>query len=91
MNDPHFVQIEDGFGELFEDDGCFTVVETVSQTETTSVLFFVILTLALVAVGAAVVFFYRRRLKKDMNKEIKMQVSTAVDHYFALSEASNVK
>jgi hypothetical protein len=55
------------------------------------VLFFVILTLALVAVGATVVCFYRRRLKKDMNKEIKMQVSTAVDHYFALSEASNVK
>lgn len=27
MNDPHFVQIEDGFGELFEDDGCFILLQ----------------------------------------------------------------
>jgi hypothetical protein len=36
--------------------------------------------------GAVVVYCYRQKLKRDMNKEIKMQVSTAVEHYYALAE-----
>lgn len=76
-----------------DDQGCFTVIDTTTITSTaTGVLFWVLLILTLVGVGAAVVYFYRRRLKRDMNKEIKMQVSTAVEHYFALTDTtSNVR
>lgn len=49
-------------------------------------LFYVLLVVILVAIGAGVVYFYRKKLKRDMNKEIKMQVSTAVEHYFALTD-----
>lgn len=49
-------------------------------------MFYVLLVILLIGVGAAVVYFYRKKLKRDMNKEIKMQVSTAVEHYFALTD-----
>lgn len=55
-------------------------------TTVTGTLFYVLLVILLVATGAGVVYFYRKKLKKDMNKEIKMQVSTAVEHYFALTD-----
>lgn len=51
------------------DEGCLPIAEQITTTESAvGVLFFVILILTLVAVGAAVVFCYRRRLKRDMNK-----------------------
>lgn len=39
----------------------------------------------LVAVGAFAVFYFRKKMKKEVNKELKMQVSTAVEHYYQLS------
>lgn len=59
------------------------------MTHATGILFFLLLVVTLVGVGAGVVYCYRKKLKRDMNKEIKMQVSTAVEHYFALTETSN--
>ena len=56
-----------------------------------SVLFFVLLILVLALAAVGVVYFYRKKLKRDVNKEIKMQVSTAVEHYFALTEANTSK
>lgn len=52
-----------------------------SKTITNTVigaLFYILLITVLVLAGAAVVYCYRKKLKRDMNKEIKMQVSTAV-------------
>lgn len=74
-----------------EDENCFAVTECKVETESTSVVFFVLLFVCLLAIGGGVVYFYRRRLKKDMNKEIKMQVSTAVEHYFALTDTTTAK
>lgn len=48
-------------------------------------MFYILIVVTLLVVGAAVVYFYRKKLKRDMSKEIKMQVSTAVDHYYALA------
>lgn len=74
------------------DAGCFEVSESKTITTTvTGVVFYVVLVGVLLAVGAAVVICYRQRLKREMNKEIKMQVSTAVEHYFALTEAPSRK
>jgi uncharacterized ion transporter superfamily protein YfcC len=61
-------------------------VSSRTVTTVTGVLFYVLLVVILVAIGAGVVYFYRKKLKRDMNKEIKMQVSTAVEHYFALTD-----
>ena len=68
-----------------EDVGCFEVSSKVITT-VTGTLFYILLVILLVSIGAAVVYFYRKKLKRDMNKEIKMQVSTAVEHYFALTD-----
>ena len=68
-----------------EDAGCFEVSSKVITT-VTGIMFYILLVILLVSIGAAVVYFYRKKLKRDMNKEIKMQVSTAVEHYFALTD-----
>ena len=69
-----------------EDQGCFQVSDSTTTTKTVDTLFYVLLVIVLMTIGAGVVYFYRKKLKRDMNKEIKMQVSTAVQHYFALTE-----
>jgi preprotein translocase subunit SecY len=73
-----------------EGQKCSEIVVDVKSTRDSvvSVLFFVLLVLILLAAAGTVVYFYRRRLRRDVNKEIKMQVETAVDHYFALSESA---
>jgi galactokinase/mevalonate kinase-like predicted kinase len=43
----------------------------------------------LLGAGGFVVLFFRNKLRREMNKELKMQVSTAVEHYFTLSEAQH--
>jgi cbb3-type cytochrome oxidase subunit 3 len=75
---------------LLTDSACFSIVDTTTVTST-GMVFFVLLILTLVSVGAGVVYCYRKKLKREMNKEIKMQVSTAVEHYFALTETSHAK
>lgn len=50
-------------------------------------IFYLLMFGLLLGAGAFVVIFFRNKLRRDMNKELKMQVSTAVEHYFTLSEA----
>jgi hypothetical protein len=68
-----------------EDNGCYEISSSIVTTST-STLFYALLVIFLLITGAGVVYFYRKKLKRDMNKEIKMQVSTAVEHYFALTD-----
>lgn len=68
-----------------EDEGCYEVTSR-TVTTVTGVLFYILLVVIMLAIGAGVVYFYRKKLKRDMNKEIKMQVSTAVEHYYALTD-----
>lgn len=51
-------------------------------------LFWLVLVVMLMGTGVIVVIFFRNRLRKEMNKELRMQVSTAVEHYFQLSEST---
>jgi len=51
--------------------------------------FFFLIVLGLATLAFVGVYIYRRKMKRDMNKEIKMQVSTAVDHYYALTSSTN--
>lgn len=48
-------------------------------------IFYLLMFGLLLGAGAFVVIFFRNKLRRDMNKELKMQVSTAVEHYFTLS------
>ena len=73
------------------DDRCYGAVGEIKVSESVGWWFWVLLIVVLLAVGIGSVWLYRSRMKKEMNKEIKMQVETAVDHYFALTEASVVK
>lgn len=45
----------------------------------------------LAVAGALVVLYFRNRFRREVNKELKMQVSTAVEHYYQLSESSETK
>jgi preprotein translocase subunit SecY len=72
--------------QLYDDYDCGVVVDIYNTTSnTTSVIFYILLALTLLAAAGAVIYFYRKKLRRDVNKEMKMQVSTAVDHYFALT------
>jgi hypothetical protein len=51
--------------------------------------FYFLLVTLLLGAGGFVVLFFRNKLRRDMNKELKMQVSTAVEHYFTLSESQH--
>ena len=55
-------------------------------TTSLNILFFVAIVAGLIAVGALVVLCYRKTLRKEMQKEVKMQVSSSVENYFALTE-----
>jgi cbb3-type cytochrome oxidase subunit 3 len=69
-----------------QDDECNHITSTTNiATSVVGTIFFVLLIIMLLGLGAAAVYFYRKRLRRDMNKEVKMQVETAVGHYYALS------
>jgi hypothetical protein len=77
---------------LDQEQGCSQVVTNESILETVVGWVFWLLLLAVLAgVGALVVYYYRNRLRREVNKELKMQVSTAVEHYYQLTEASDAK
>jgi hypothetical protein len=44
------------------------------------------LILGITAAGAFVIMWYRKRINKDLNKEIRMQVDTAISHYYTFNE-----
>ena len=52
-----------------------------------SAIFWILVISLLIGAGAYVVVMFQHKLKKDMSKEMKMQVSTAVEHYYQLSES----
>lgn len=73
---------------LEQESGCGTMVETTTIFSTiVSAFFYFLLFTMVLGAGAFVVLFFRNKLRREMNKELKMQVSTAVEHYFTLSEA----
>jgi hypothetical protein len=73
-----------------QEPGCGTAAETSTIFSTiVSGFFYFLLFTMLLGAGGFVVLFFRNRLRRDMNKELKMQVSTAVEHYFTLSEAQH--
>lgn len=73
-----------------EDSGCGVLVQTTAIfSKIVSGFFYFLLITLLVGAGGFVVLFFRNKLRRDMNKELKMQVSTAVEHYFTLSESQH--
>lgn len=74
---------------MTEDSSCKKIITRTSIFETVVTGFFwVIFVIFLIVVGAGVVIYFRKKMKKEVNKELKMQVSTAVEHYYQLSENS---
>ena len=67
-----------------ESGGC---VAGITITVVVSWMFYVVLFVLLIWLGVFIVAFFRNRLRREMNKELKMQVSTAVEHYFELSDS----
>lgn len=51
-----------------------------------SVFFFIMVIGGLGLIALGLFFVYTKTIKKWMHKEMKMQVSASVEHYFALSE-----
>ena len=73
---------------LEQAEGCVAAIRIRILIKTTvGFLFFVVIVGGLAAVGAFLVMWYRKSLRKDMQKEVKMQVSASVEHYFALTES----
>ena len=62
-----------------QQEGCQQVIanKSVFQVVVTGI-FWVIFILGLMIAGAMAVFYFRRKMKKEVDKELKMQVSTAV-------------
>ena len=68
--------------------GCVEAIRIRTIINTTvGILFFILIAGGLAAVVSFLVFWYRKSLRKDMQKEVKMQVSASVEHYFALTES----
>lgn len=60
------------------DCGVIGIDVTNTTSTSISIVFYILLALTLLAAAGAVIYFYRKKLRRDVNKEIKMQVSTAV-------------
>lgn len=52
---------------------------------TVNILFFILIVGGLAAVVAILVLIYNKTIRKQMYKEMKMQVAASVEHYFALT------
>lgn len=72
---------------LDQEEGCVKVmrVNTIANF-TINVLFFVLIIGGVAAIVAVLLLIYRKTVRKQMQKEMKMQVSASVEHYFALTE-----
>lgn len=68
------------------DEACVPEVMIQQVTTSNSWVFWVLLVVGLLIAAVVIGVLLRKRVKRDMDKEIKMQVSTAVDHYFALTD-----
>ena len=66
--------------------GCVSAIRIRTLIRTTiGILFFIAIVASLSAIGVLLVTWYKKSLKKEMQKEVKMQVSASVEHYFALT------
>lgn len=74
---------------LEDSEGCIQNVRTTTNEIVISIVFFVLTLAGLFGVGFFIVMCYKNKLRKEMHKEVKMQVSTAVEHYFQLSEETS--
>lgn len=72
---------------LDQEEGCVKIskVNTIANF-TVSALFFVLVIGGLIVIVAVLLLVYRKSIRKEMQKEMKMQVSASVEHYFALAE-----
>lgn len=69
-------------------EGCVSAIRIRILIRTTvDILLFIAIVGGLGLVGALIVMWYRKTLRRDMQKEVKMQVSASVEHYFALTES----
>lgn len=57
--------------------------------ESPSWYFWMFLILGVLGSGFVIFLIYRRMIYKDMQKEISMQVSTAIEHYFSMNESKD--
>ena len=64
-----------------------TIIEESSSV--LSWVFWFIMIVVLVGAGVLDVIYLGNRLRREMNKKLKMQMSTAMEHYFSLSETSH--
>lgn len=73
---------------LDQEEGCVKVlkVNTVANF-TINVFFFIFIIGGIAAIVAILLLVYRKTIRKQMQKEMKMQVSASVEHYFALTES----
>ena len=74
---------------LEDSEGCIQNVRTTTNEIVISIVFFALTLAGLFGVGFFIVMCYKNKLRKEMHKEVKMQVSTAVEHYFQLSEETS--
>lgn len=49
--------------------------------------FYMFLIIAIMGSAVGVFMIYRRMISREMKREINMQVSTAVEHYFSLNDS----
>ena len=74
---------------LDKEEGCGDTYSSTSIMSTVlSGLFWILVLIFLMGAGALVVIYFRNRFRREVNKELKMQVSTAVEHYYQLTENS---
>lgn len=53
---------------------------------TLDILFYIMIIVGLILIVFGLVLLYRKTIKGWMHKEVKMQVSASIEHYFALTE-----
>ena len=71
-------------------EGCLlkdTVTVYVSVTDHPGWIVFVVIIIVLI-IMAVILVIYKRILKKDMDKELSLQVNSAISQYFALGDRS---
>jgi len=71
-------------------EGCLlkdTVTVWVSVTDHPGWVVFLVIAIILLLMGT-VLYVYKRILKKDMDKELSLQVNSAISQYFALGDRS---
>jgi sensor domain CHASE-containing protein len=51
-----------------------------------NILFYIVIAIGVAGIVSVLIWLYRKSIRKQMQKEMKMQVAASVEHYFALTE-----